>query len=101
MQQVPGKRINPHKNYSSQERTYGLDYQKPEIKIAPSTEQSDRQSSPSQDPNNPFNGGKRQYGQRNNSQQNLLIGHYGFDPVNHSPNRNKPYSKQYQAIDKP
>jgi hypothetical protein len=32
----------------------------------------------------------------------LLGGQYGFEQSNqHSPNRNKPYSKQYQAIDKP
>lgn len=89
---APGRRVAANKNYSSQERVYGLDY----TQSLASADQAR-----ATDPNAPFQGGKRQFNGRNNSTRNLFTGHYGHEKDDHQAGVNKPYGKPHPSLDNP
>lgn len=89
---APPRRVGSNRNYSSQERVYGLD-------AAQALATADQARS--QDPNAAGQGGKRQFNGRNNSTRNLFTGNYGHEKDDHLASLNKPYSKPHAALDNP
>lgn len=87
---APARRVGPNKNYSSQERVYGLDY---------AQDLASADQARGQEPGAPGQAGKRQFNGRTNSTRNLLTGHYGHEQEGQRASMNKPYSKQHPALD--